>query len=314
MWLRPAPDSGTRRVLGGHDAYEIVIHSDGTIANHLFAAGGNVTYSTTPLVADRWYHVAMTYDLGAASSNSTVYLDGNLDAVTDFADDDPGAITLSIGTRSGTTDFYEGTLDELTLWDRVLTEQEIQALSRRGSMSLNASAAGCATPACTQEPPQTVSPSEPNNLAVTPSRYLQAEFDLATEDAAFSPELLDLVACYTPGLQSAPGYVPATIQVDRSPTNPNELQISWSASCATAAEDYGIYVGTLGQFDTHSALDCSDDGADLVEQVPLPAQNSYFLVVPHAQSVEGSYGTDSDATQRPTGGNSCSPAQLLGGC
>ena len=314
MWLRPAPDGGTRRVLGGHDAYEIVIHSDGTIANHLFAAGADVTYSTSILVADRWYHVAMTYDLGAGTSNSTVYLDGVLESVTDFADDDPGAITLSIGTRTGTTNYYEGRLDELTLWDRVLTEQEIQTLNRRGSSSLSASAAGCATPACTQEAPEAVPQNAPDNLSVTPSRYLQAVFDLATEDVGFSPELLEVTACYTPGLQSAPGYVPATIRVDRSLTDPDKLRISWSTSCAAAAEDYGIYQGSLGQFDTHSALDCSDDGADLEEEVPLPAQDSYYLVVPHAQGLEGSYGADSSAAQRPTGGTSCAAAQLLGGC
>jgi len=314
MWLRPAPDGGTRRILGGHDAYEIVIHSDGTLANHLFAAGGDVSYSTTILVPDQWYHVAMTYDLAAPTSNLTVYLDGVQEAVTDFADDDPGAITLSVGTRTGTTNFYEGIIDELTLWDRVLTDEEIQALHQRGILSVTAQAAGCATPACTQEPPQPVSGNEPDNLSVTPSRYLQAGLDLSTEDAAFSPEILEAFACYTPGLQSAPGWVPATISVNRSATDPAKLTISWSTSCAAAAEDYGIYEGSLGQFDSHSAVDCSDDGADLTEEVPLPAQDSYYLVVPHAQGLEGSYGVDSNAAERPTGNGSCAPAQLIGGC
>ena len=54
--------------------------------------------------------------------------------------------------------------------------------------------------------------------------------------------------------------------VDRSAT-PGDLTIAWAASCASGGEDYGIYEGTIGTWYGHSAIDCSDGGTALIEDV-----------------------------------------------
>ena len=127
--------SGTRRILGAHDAYEIILHDNGRISNNLFAASTNVTYSDTNLINGTWYHVAVTYDF-TDTKELLIYINGALDGTTSYADDDPDAgspLSISIGTRTGTSNFYAGDIDELTFWNRVLTPTEIYNLNTDGA-------------------------------------------------------------------------------------------------------------------------------------------------------------------------------------
>ena len=81
-----------------------------------------------PFAGDRWTHVAITYaGLGQPSGSATLYLDG--ERVPGGADDidepftwdvERGAIRLGVN--------YVGLFDELSLFDRPLTDDEIRAL------------------------------------------------------------------------------------------------------------------------------------------------------------------------------------------
>jgi hypothetical protein len=110
-----------------------------------------------------------------------------------------------------------------------------------------------------------------------------------------------------------PGSVPPTIDVTHSPVR-GKLRISWSQSCSAGAEDYAIYEGVIGDWYSHVALDCSDDGADLREDITPSSGNRYYLVVPLNANDEGSYGTASDGTSRPPGGSACVASQALAAC
>lgn len=106
-----------------------------------------------------------------------------------------------------------------------------------------------------------------------------------------------------------PGQVPK-LQVDRSLLTPGDLTIRWAASSSVGAEDYGIYEGALGSWYSHTAIDCSDAGADRIEEVTPAAGNRYYLVVAMNPEVEGSYGRDSSGAERPAGSpNACRIAQ-----
>ncbi len=122
---------------------------------------------------------------------------------------------------------------------------------------------------------------------------------------------LDAVA-----LLARPGRIPPTLEVS-NPTPPGgrlRLRLSWSASCSAGAEDYGLYEGTIGQWYSHTALDCSDPEGDLTEDITPSAGDRYYLVVPFNGSDEGSYGLKPDLTERPRGLTTCVATQLLGGC
>jgi hypothetical protein len=106
-----------------------------------------------------------------------------------------------------------------------------------------------------------------------------------------------------------PGEVP-TIRVNKSMLVPGNLSISWAASSSAGAEDYGIYEGRMGLWYSHTAIDCSDSGADRVEEVMPGAGNRYYVVVALNPDLEGSYGRDSSGIERPQGSpGACRAAQ-----
>jgi len=88
-----------------------------------------------------------------------------------------------------------------------------------------------------------------------------------------------------------------------------DLELSWGASCA-GANDYAVYEGALGVFDSHTPLLCSTGGGLTSTITPGPG-NRYYLVVPQNTIVEGSYGTSSAGVQRPPGAPACRVSQAF---
>lgn len=109
-----------------------------------------------------------------------------------------------------------------------------------------------------------------------------------------------------------PGRV-SGLQVAHSTLSPGDLTLSWSHSCSAGAEDYAIYEGDLASPYSHVRIDCTDDGADFIEEVKPSAGDRYYLVVPWNANDEGSYG-DSTSGARPPGAATCVPTQVLSLC
>ena len=81
--------------------------------------------------------------------------------------------------------------------------------------------------------------------------------------------------------------MPPTLRL--SEVSGSVVNLAWTASCGSAAADYGIYEGQIGNWTSHAMVDCSDDDADLNEDLTPSGDAQYFLVVPHdATSTEGS--------------------------
>ncbi len=117
--------------------------------------------------------------------------------------------------------------------------------------------------------------------------------------------------CAAPG---APGRLTDPLAVNRSPTFFNRLVLSWGPSCSAGAEDYAIYEGQLGNWYSHLPVDCSDDGADLTEEIITAPGDRYYLVVPINPTEEGSYSTNGDGGERPVGASACVAAQSIDAC
>ena len=112
-------------VFGDLDAW----NPDGIGPNENPAFAGRLTVvDDWPFAGDRWTHVAVTYaGLGQSGGAATLYLDG--ERVPGGADDidepftwdvEQGAIRLGVN--------YTGLFDELSLFDRPLTDDEVRAL------------------------------------------------------------------------------------------------------------------------------------------------------------------------------------------
>ncbi len=155
----------------------------------------------------------------------------------------------------------------------------------------------------------------PVNLAGTeylPGQLVQwngAAFSSYFVDPAWPPsaELGDFA--FVPAAGAAPdgGGVPGTpLTVSASGGN---LTLSWGTSCATSDTDYEIYEGTLGTYYSHAQKLCSTGGATTIA-FAQPAGSTYYLVVPKNAVSEGSYGRNSDGTERPQGAPACMPQQV----
>lgn len=86
-----------------------------------------------------WHHIAAVYDETAKSV--TLYLDGVLDGASDFETDGQpttNAQDVFIGRRHYTSlpNFFIGKIDEVRIWDRALTPEEILSSAQAGLRAL----------------------------------------------------------------------------------------------------------------------------------------------------------------------------------
>jgi len=103
--------------------------------------GGNVldVRSTTTIPASGgWYHVVVTYDGTAAPSGVKIYIDDSSSSLTTIQNtlsSTPSYVeTLTIGARdSGAANIMDGKIDEVGVWTRVLTSDEVSDLYNSGS-------------------------------------------------------------------------------------------------------------------------------------------------------------------------------------
>ena len=116
------------------------------------------------------------------------------------------------------------------------------------------------------------------------------------------------------GPSMVPGTVGSSLRVRRSETTPGSLVLSWGGSCTPGTADYAIYAGALGSFASHVLVDCSDDGLDRAEEIAAGNGDRYYLLVTRGLAAEGSYGRDSDGTERPAATPSCEATQDLSAC
>jgi hypothetical protein len=140
MQVSGAPD-GRGRILGMADNWEIRHESTGSpdvapsaLALDLGVSGTNQGFASTTLIDEpgRWYHVAAAYD--TTTEAFAVYIDGVLEASGTYPSDleVPAPGVLSIGARTGSSENFDGVLDDVRIYDTMLAPAEIAALAAAG--------------------------------------------------------------------------------------------------------------------------------------------------------------------------------------
>ncbi|MBN4049147.1 LamG domain-containing protein [archaeon AH-315-M20] len=156
------------------------------------------------LKLNTWQHVAVTYERDA-TKDPIFYIDGEAVTVTEVqtpsgTPDDDSSLRLSIG---GLTEgaIFNGTIDEIAIWNRTLSAKEIRDLYKRGVLSLNLSVRSCDDSACSGESfSETLTNASgiPLNESITPiNRYFQYRATLNTEDVDYTPVLYNVTINYT---------------------------------------------------------------------------------------------------------------------
>jgi hypothetical protein len=119
------------------DSWEFGFGTDQRMNFYLFSTTPSVggVYSTTVLALNQWYHVAGTYD----GSTVKIYINGQLEATAPFTGalrNNPSTTAIGCKVLSGTCIYpFNGMVDELEIFNRALSQTEINAIyhaDRRG--------------------------------------------------------------------------------------------------------------------------------------------------------------------------------------
>ena len=123
-WVNLKAPGARQEVASYADSYGIFV--EGVFKALLFKGGGwDVVTGVTPVKADTWYQVAQTVD----KNGMNIYVNGKLDAKLATPPVAYQNFAMWFGGGPADNQFWlTGILDEIELWDDVLSEAEISAL------------------------------------------------------------------------------------------------------------------------------------------------------------------------------------------
>jgi len=157
-----AETTSTRIGYGNSDSFTISCWINGTILNRGFVVDGDTTdgatlgtwnsgsgrkisllkgqgaaqcFGNTTLSDSTLYHlVAVHTPYDGVSANVQFYVNGSADGSAIFDIGTPSVATVKqIGTKSDTTTFYTGMIDEVGIWSRDLSSSEVTELYNSGA-------------------------------------------------------------------------------------------------------------------------------------------------------------------------------------
>jgi len=136
LWINPDELGGWRSIveMDGPAGWKIGTHNgtDAVVWTTYFVKD---FVATTPVMANVWTHIAATWD----GAEALIYVNGELDATIAGGGviDVSGEPSLDIGyRRSSAASWYAGYVDDLFIYDRVLSQDELQDVT--GGLSTTA--------------------------------------------------------------------------------------------------------------------------------------------------------------------------------
>ncbi|MEQ8847820.1 LamG domain-containing protein [Botrimarina sp.] len=128
FWARQtATPSGAQRLLGLTGNWEIRTDPTGAIYCNLAGpAGGSFQSPSATLTPGRWRHVAAVYN--SVDDTHSLYVDGQIVSSGAFNSQDESPARLSLGTRTGSNERFNGALDDVRVYGYELTAAEVAEL------------------------------------------------------------------------------------------------------------------------------------------------------------------------------------------
>ncbi len=143
FWVKPAiPSTGDDILLEfsdnynkANDSFVLFMREDESLEISIKGnIGSNQWKTSTLLQPGVWYHVVGIFDKYLISGEARGYVNGNLNGTTLPGDADNtnsfGSRSVYLGARNGTNLSFQGILDEVIIFKRVLSVNEIQDLTR----------------------------------------------------------------------------------------------------------------------------------------------------------------------------------------
>ncbi|UCE46686.1 MAG: LamG domain-containing protein, partial [Phycisphaerales bacterium] len=294
FWINPAMAKSKERILGAGGDYEVWLRSNGELKNELFDGGSSTTGTGAGvLTADEWHHVAMTYD--SATEDVEIYYDGEL-MVAGKAEvpSTPTETTLVMGHRAGASggEHYGGLLDDLRIYDHVLSAAEVKALASPPRMK-----------ARDPVPPDGSIYTEAwanlgwaaGDLAATHDVYLGDSFDDVNDglaDVFIGNQLDPTVLVGFPGYPFPGGLVPGTTYY-------------WRVDEINDAEPNSPWIGNVWSFSVPPKTAYNPDpadGAEFVDTNVILSWTGGFGALLHTVYIGDSYNDVNSATEGSSSG------------
>ncbi len=125
-WLRLDNNTAVRRPFGNTGAWEARTGSGSNVLTSDYLQSG--TLGTVTLTLGNWHHVAFVQDV--TGGNRFGYLDGQLVNTVNgatFAAQQTGLMSLGV-SAGGSTQGWFGGIDDTRVYDRVMTQEEIETI------------------------------------------------------------------------------------------------------------------------------------------------------------------------------------------
>ena len=117
----------------GDGGYSLRVNEDSKIRAGVGRGGNNTFFSTIGTYADgQWHHVVF---VGSRDANAMyLYVNGVLDATSGAWSTRPMDTTnnFTIGNEPDSVGFFNGSLDEIAIWNRALTDDEVSEIYNDG--------------------------------------------------------------------------------------------------------------------------------------------------------------------------------------
>ena len=129
-WLKMPNSTPTKVIFDARDAADDGIRLRATGAEKIKYDLNNSSLESTNAFQDEWVHVVATYD----GTTQKLYINGALDQSATTSQTISTTTNARIGARSFTSasSFYEGKIDELAIYDRALTADEVTEIYNGG--------------------------------------------------------------------------------------------------------------------------------------------------------------------------------------
>jgi len=130
FWFKAAPvatGSGTYRILSSSSSSFEISLSSGFLKNELCAGDLGTLVDTVRIIPDTWYHAACTWDI--VSNSSQIYINGKLSSQGQNADDPIEFVSLTLGNSTIHSRPFAGILNEMRVYDRLLTPIQVASLA-----------------------------------------------------------------------------------------------------------------------------------------------------------------------------------------
>ena len=132
-WFNVTPVSSITTILSKDSSYKLEIDANGNLKASLYdSSAWNFILSTLALPSNKWIFITFTFN----GTDLNLYVDGVLNqssspspviSIASSTND------LYIGSAAGSSSFFDGSIDDIAVWDSALSQSDITAIYNSGS-------------------------------------------------------------------------------------------------------------------------------------------------------------------------------------